>query len=616
MRRFMSDLETTNDIKDCRVWLAGIAEIPEDHTTSPAVVKFNNLEGLMNYIEEQKEKVEIYFHNLKFDGQFILDYLLRSGFEYDNELSKANTFRTLITSDNVFYSIEVCYWAKKEKNGKDEFGKQKYKTKRITAKFLDSYKKLPLSVEDIAKSFNFEIQKGTIDYNKKRGIDYQPTFQEIAYLETDIIIVARALSLFFAEGMDRMTISSDALKTFKQQLEAKENETGITYRWLFPRLDKELDDFIRRAYKGGFVAVNEKYKGKEIGKGVAFDVNSLYPAVMKFAPLPFGKPVRFEGYYFESENEFLHKTHDLFIQEFVCSYKLKENRPAICQKEHAFLTSLYSEEGYYENLCMTSIDLNIFFECYEVKDFTPLGGLAFASRTGMFNDYVDHFSAMKVQAKKEKNHGRYILSKLMLNSLSGKFASRVESFIRIPEFGKNEVVKYKTIKTKDKDPNYTAISAFITAYGRQLLVNAIIENYERWAYNDTDSIHLIGWEMPEGMWIDNEALGAWKCEGFFNRAIFLKQKAYIEEYVYKVDSFDDETGEVNMTLINDYKELKNTDEENLDSQIEVKVSGAPREIREQINFENFKPGSVFQGKKEMKTVKGGRVIIETDFTLK
>ena len=63
MRRFMSDLETTNDIKDCRVWLAGIAEIPEDHTTSPAVVKFNNLEGLMNYIEEQKEKVEIYFHN-------------------------------------------------------------------------------------------------------------------------------------------------------------------------------------------------------------------------------------------------------------------------------------------------------------------------------------------------------------------------------------------------------------------------------------------------------------------------------------------------------------------------------------------------------------------------
>ena len=77
-----------------------------------------------------------------------------------------------------------------------------------------------------------------------------------------------------------------------------------------------------------------------------------------------------------------------------------------------------------------------------------------------------------------------------------------------------------------------------------------------------------------------------------------------------------ETGEIKMTLINDYEELKNTDEENLDSQIEVKVSGAPKEIRNQINFENFKPGSVFQGKKEMKTVKGGRVIIETDFTLK
>ena len=221
MLRFVADLETTNNVNDCRVWASGVAEVPAEYTTSPLVRHWNNLEGLMEFLMSQEKTHEVYFHNAKFDAQFILDYLIENGYEYDQELSKSKTFRTLITSANVFYSLEICHFAKTEKNGKDKkTGVQRYKTKRITTKVVDSLKKLPLSVASIAQSFGFEITKGEIDYNLERPAGYVPTIQEVDYLQRDIIIVARALSFFISQGFTKMTLSADSLKSFKENKSA------------------------------------------------------------------------------------------------------------------------------------------------------------------------------------------------------------------------------------------------------------------------------------------------------------------------------------------------------------------------------------------------------------
>lgn len=618
MLRFVADLETNNNENNCRVWAAGIAEIPAYYTTSPQVRHWNNLEGLMTFLASQEVSHEVYFHNMKFDAQFIIDYLFKNGYEFDRKLSKEKTFRALITSAGVFYSLEICHWAKTEKNGKDKkTGVQRYKTKRITTKVMDSYKKIPLSVEKIANDFGLEIKKGSIDYDLDRPEGYQPTLSEIAYLENDIIIVARALSLFIEEGYTKMTLSGDAMKTFKEKFSGKTGTAADKhYREFFPRVSPEIDKYIRRAYKGGYTYVKDEVREVEQGRGIVLDVNSLYPSVMRYAPLPWGTPIKFRGFYYDELNKLLHNTHTLFIQEFTCSYKLKENRPAIAQIKGHFKDVSYSKQGYMENFCMTNIDLNLFFECYEVTDFQPLGGYAFKSMTGFFNSYIDYFTELKTTSKKEGNEGQYLLSKLFLNSLFGKFSVETTSFLKTPYMDKDGVVKYTTEKGDDKEVQYTAMSAFITAFGRQVLVNAIIANYDRWLYSDTDSIHLSGWDMPEGMFIDDSALGAWKLEGFFERSIFLKSKCYIEAYHKKLAGFDPETGEAiykNVTSLEELELLVNNEETELE--LDVKCAGMTDAVKEQVTFDNFKVGSTFSGKKFMKTVAGGRVIEEGDFTI-
>lgn len=618
MLRFVADLETTNNVNDCHVWASGIAEIPAEYTTSPMVRHWNNLEGLMEFFASQEETHEVYFHNAKFDAQFILDYLIDNGYEYDEELSKAKTFKTLITSAGVFYSLEICHYAKTEKNGKDKkTGVQRYRTKRISTKIIDSLKKIPLSVAEIAKAFGFETLKGEIDYNLERPVGYVPTLEEIDYLQRDVIIVARALSFFIAQGFTKMTLSSDAMKSFKEKFSSKTGrEAENYYRQWFPRLDADTDKFIRRAYKGGFCYVKPEIEGIIQGQGVTYDVNSLYPSVLRYAQLPFGRPATFKDFYYDEVNANYHNTHTLFIQEFVCDYKLKPNRPAMAQVKRAFMDTEYSEEGRGVNFCMTNIDLNLFFECYEVENFQPMGGLCFRAHTGMFNNYIDYWMEEKEKATREGNKGNRLISKLFANSLYGKFGSTTTSILNIPyKDEKTGIIKYKTVQAEDKDSQYTAISTFVTSYGRQVLFNAMLSNWERLCYVDTDSVHFTGWETPENMFIDQYELGAWACEGYWARGLFIGQKKYMEEYIKEM-VVNEKTGEVTYQLVTDLDVLNQLDEEAMELEIDVKLAGATDEVKDQIDFTNFYVGATFDGQRRMQTVQGGRIIKEGTFTIR
>ena len=619
MLRFVADLESNNHAEDCHVWASGIAEIPAQYTTSPQVRYWNNIDGLMEFLSSQTETHEVYFHNAKFDSQFILDYLYANGYEFDEELSKPKTFRTLITTTNIFYTLEICHFAKTEKNGKDKnTGVQRYKTKRITTKIVDSFKKIPLSVSSIAKAFELNISKGEIDYNLNRPKGYVPSMEEIDYLERDIVIVARAMSLFIEQGFDKLTLSSDALKSFKETFSGKRGrEAERFYRNWFPKVSKDDDKFIRMAYKGGFVGIKEGEEEKLQGQGVAYDVNSLYPACMKFSPMPFGKPVKFNGFYYDERNKYLHHQYTLFIQDFVCDYKLKPGKPACAQiKDHLMGDVEYATEGQKVNFTMTNIDLNLFFECYEVTNFKALSGMAFMSRVGIFDNYINHWMNEKEQATINNNEGMRLISKLFLNGLSGKFATTSESLVNVPyKDEKSGIIKYKMVQGEEKEIQYTALSTFITAFARQVLFNAIMSNYDRWIYSDTDSIHFKGWEEPQNMYIHDTDLGAWKCEGYFERALFLKQKAYIEEY-HKKMVVDETTGEIRYKNITKLEDLETVEGDSRELELEVKCSGMTDEIKSQVNFTNFYIGATFSGKRTQRVVKGGRIIKESDFTIR
>ena len=201
---------------------------------------------------EKSHNAKFWFHNLKFDGEFIIYYLLENGYKWIEDKSKIDnkTFTTLISDLGMFYEITIYF----KKQGK----------RIIKATILDSMKILPFSVSAIAKSFNLEISKLEIDYFEKREKGHILTSEEKAYIQNDVKIVAKALDIMFKEGLDKMTIGANALSNYKTILRRDR------FEHFFPPLERDIDEDIRQAYKGGFTYVNPIYKEKDVGKRSSF----------------------------------------------------------------------------------------------------------------------------------------------------------------------------------------------------------------------------------------------------------------------------------------------------------------------------------------------------------
>lgn len=169
---------------------------------------------------------------------------------------------------------------------------------------------------------------------------------------------------------------------------------------------------------------------------------------------------------------------------------------------------------------------------------------------------------------------------------------------------------------------YIPAACFITSYGRcdTIRTSQKIRDYslakygkDAYLYSDTDSIHATLTdddleELKDIIFLDDFALGAWAKESEFDRAIFIRQKCYIEE----------EKGKLNVT-----------------------VAGLPKYLTPLITFDNFKKGFTTEGlslkqmveiaakngaseeeikklhpKLTYKYVKGGVILSDTDFTIK
>ena len=274
------------------------------------------------------------------------------------------------------------------------------------------------------------------------------------------------------------------------------------------------------------------------------DVNSLYPSVMYYEKLPFGEPKYFKGKY-ENDN-----VYDLYIQRIVLThFKVKKNKiPTIQIKNNSsFLATEYLRECNKEVvLTLTNIDLKLFLEQYEYddNDLEYIDGWKFRSKKGIFKDYIDKWITRKNEATISKNSGQRQIAKLMLNSLYGKFATRLTAISKNP-YLENDIVHYRLGNEKDKKGLYLPIGSFITAYARnktirtsQGIMDYSIEKYgvNKYIYSDTDSIHclLSIEELKKFCEIDDVKLGAWKHEGSFTKARFVRQKCYIEEINRKV----------------------------------------------------------------------------------
>ncbi len=525
----------------------------------------------------------MYFHNLRFDGMFILDWLLNNGYEYVEKFPRNFEFTSLISNMGEFFSITV-QWG----NGK-------------RTEFRDSYKKLPFKVSVIAEAFKLKEAKGVIDYHTPRPVGHKLTWQEREYLAADVLIVARAIKTQIDTGMTRLTVGSDALNEFKKTMGGAK-----LFERTFPILSDSMDAEIRKAYRGGFTYASPRFAGKVTRSGSTYDVNSLYPSVMYNSLLPYGMPVFAPGFP-ETTPE-----RPLAIMSVTFTAKLKKDHiPCIQVKGSArFLATEYQTHIKEPvTLSCTNGELELWQDHYDMEILSYNGGWLFHAMEGVFGEYIDKWNAVKANS----TGGMRVLAKLFLNSLYGKFASNPDKTGKVPVLG-DGIVKLEMGPSNIGEPIYTAMGVFITAYARDITIRAAQKNYATFAYADTDSLHLLTDTDPDGLHVDPKELGAWKLEYRFDRALFIRAKTYTEHKNAQwchdpVVCADTEHGD-------DCKHLCHAEGGHTAAcDHETHIAGLPVKVTEAMTIEDFVGGRSFDGKMTPRRVPGGVILEDVPYTL-
>ena len=283
-RVLVGDFETTvyKGQEYTEVWASALVEVGKDDPNDVKV--FHSIAETWDYLKHLHTSITVYYHNLKFDGSFWINYLMND-LEFKPAINWLNdektqaewlrdrdmqnkTFRALISRMGQWYSIKVKIWGN-------------------IIEFRDSWKLMPFSVKECGKAFNTKHRKLDMEYTGFRYAGCKITDEELAYIKNDVLVVSEALDIMFKDGHDKLTIGSCCMKEFKTIMGRDFLET------YFIPLDAEDDAWIRKAYKGGWCYVAKGKENKMHYGGGTYDVNSLYPSVMHSESgnrYPIGKP--------------------------------------------------------------------------------------------------------------------------------------------------------------------------------------------------------------------------------------------------------------------------------------------------------------------------------------
>lgn len=576
-----------------------LSEITESNieVKSDALIKDFILEC---FIRATTKTCTVFFHNLsRFDGFFLLHDYCKNKTDYLVNIKKR---------DNTIYSIEFI---------KQGIGKLTKKGSLSTSKvvFRDTYLLLPESLAIIAKNFSrINLPKNLLDTKKpflkalyleigdeKTEFTFNQTFPDYSnpaflqklklYCESDVKILTRAFILYCDIILDHfkinpiscLTLASLAFKIFRTHFYNLKSEFLISQSHGF------TDAFIRSSYKGGVVDV---YKPC-LENGYFYDVNSLYPFIMKTFEMPVGK-----GVYLKTLN-----TTDFNITDFFGFIEVDVTCP----------------EMYIPFLCVNSKDrglisptgkwTGIYFS-EEIKYALTLG-YTFQYKSAfkfekhiLFDKYVNALYKKRLEYK-NSNPPLANIMKLLLNSLYGRFGMKntlnhtvflekddstsfaklnlcyspynyhmihnklVLTYDSIPNLKDiitlykdgflSKTLYYQLLKENDiKQQNLNIsvqISSAITAYARIYMHKLKVEYKESLYYSDTDSLILS--KPLAAQLVSSDILGLLKHEYHIKRGLFISPKFYyiITEKLEEIKKAKGLTG--SLLTLSDYMKLYN-----------------------------------------------------------
>lgn len=440
--------------------------------------EFRNITSFFKWISDGNGP-NLYFAH--FGGKFDFLFLLENAFR-----SKLVSVHSILPRGSSLLSIDF------------EIG-----ARRVT--FRDSSALLPFGLKTLTTEFNVKTKKGDWDHAKTKG--YSKGLSE--YLESDCRGLWEVLQLFYSQELlsgvqPAFTIASQSVEVFRQSLCVSQLES----------LNGFGEQFTRPAYLGGRTEIfRPLFSGKPHEWLYEYDVNSLYPFILKSSDFPCGRPYMVN-----------HLKKDL-----LGIYEAEVEAP-----EHLFLPVLgiifegkfVFPVGRFKGK-WTSAELHLAIsKGYKI---IRARGIVFPGKARYFENFIDRLYALRLKSK--KGSVQDITAKLIMNSLYGRLGLNPEkqkiSFelkAGVKEFatfkaGRRNIILF-TEPTRLTSFRNVAIAAFVTSYARIHLYKLMDGVQDALYYCDTDSIFTTR-EMPTG-----SELGALKLEAKHKNAVFLLPKTY------------------------------------------------------------------------------------------
>jgi len=456
MKIFTSDIEANNWIDFLMIGLFDGNEF----------LIFYDVEDYLKYVLKQESCI-IYFHNgSRYDFLFLYDYILD---KYDIQF---------INRGSEVIGIKVF-------------------TNNSIIEFRDSYALLPFSLEKLIESFEVDVKKVKIDFNKK-WTKKSKLMKE--HLKNDCIALYKVLDKFFEkEKYKTYTIASLALRRLLNF-----NDLEI---W---NVSNTFDKYFRdNYYRGGRVEVYKMF-GKNL---YYYDINSLYPFVM-LEKMPVNEPVKTKKYKLNK----------------IGFYKIKLLQDT---NDYISILSIKTKNGiYYINgvkndlFYLTNAELELLIE-NDIK-FKVIDGYYFEKSSYLFNDYINYYYEMK---KNAKNNVDKIIAKLMLNSLYGKFGQRLNGYEISNKVKSDGIILNEDYNLMLYEKKFNLkyrgvyIAAYITSLARAYHYKLMREiGFENIYYCDTDSI-ITSKKLNKDLVNENE-IGKLKLVDKIKEGVFLLPKTY------------------------------------------------------------------------------------------
>lgn len=513
----------------------------------------------------------IYIHNSSsFDLIFLLKYLV----------NYSNIKIDLILKDGKFINIQVSYSTVKATENKKVMVKEiephdslikNGNSFKYNIKFRDSLLMLPSSLDKLGKAFKVQQLKSIFPYNfvTEDNLNYIGEVPEYKYFNTTKIneeeYIKNKTSLPSNWDLKAETIkyceddckclyqviesfANFIYKEYKINLDKSHTLPSLAFRifrthymknYQVPVLTGNIFNDLSKSYYGGHVDmyIPSNSEGENI---YHYDVNSLYPAAMINYLYP-TKNIRYFVGDITQFDRFKDQLKDSLGILFVKIYAPESiKHPLLPYKlNNTVIYGVGEWTGWYTGEELKNAEK--YGYTYEIK-----AGYLFEGEK-LFDKYVEDL--YKIKSNSTKDDPMYLISKLLMNSLYGRFGMKdvlpkhklisnvdlsntindikIENIDSTLELGDKTLISYLDINDlnkKNRSKINMAVASFVTSYSRILMAKyKNREDFELF-YSDTDSI-FINKPLAEDE-IDGKVLGKMKLENIYKKFVALGAKVY------------------------------------------------------------------------------------------